>query len=99
MTEVRARPDSGFPGPPDSAIYVECFVPADRIRAALDLAAEALSREGYELIDVDRCLRFDLDEWDYERYHETSQAREVAERVIARGKVEFGPFCFSGPDS
>jgi hypothetical protein len=98
MTEVRAHPGTGFPGPPESSIFVECFVPASPIHTALDLAKEALAHDGYELVDVHRCIRFDLDDWDYDEYPKGSTAHVVVERVLGHGNVEFGPFCFSGPD-
>jgi hypothetical protein len=92
--EVHAMPGSGFPGPAGVSIYVECYVPADRIHEALLIADRALAVEKYRLHDVSRCVRFDLEDWNFDDYSADSEARKVCERVAANGEVEFGPFCF-----
>ena len=97
ISEVRARPNSAFPGPPDVPIYVECCVPESEIRKALDRAVEALDLEGYDTVDVSRAGRLDLEDWDWEEYPADSVARAITERVAGRGRVEIGPFFYDGP--
>jgi len=99
MTESRAQPGSGFPGPRDATIYVECYVPESQIRNALDRAEEALGREGFLMLNATRCSRFDLDDWNDEEYPEGSDARVVVERVLIHGEVEFGPFIYGSSDA
>lgn len=94
MAQVTARPESGFPGPCDATIYVECYVPFKQIESALEATRTALDEMGYELCDVSRCSRFDLDDWDFETYPSDSAARILVERVAGSGGIEFGPFCF-----
>lgn len=99
MTQVRAKPDSAFQGPKESVIYVECYVPGRSIHAALELARQALNDEGYELQDVTRCFRFDLEDWDEDAYPFDSEARILVERIAQTAVVEFGVFCCAPPGS
>jgi hypothetical protein len=93
MTEVRAFKSSPGDTLP-AAAHVECFVPADQIRDALNRAETALLRDGYEIVDISRCIRLDVNDWNYEEYPEGSETFIIVRRVLARGNVEFGPFYF-----
>jgi hypothetical protein len=92
MTEVRATPKSSFPGPLSSRILVECSVPQRSIFAALEMAREALDRDGYKLVDVRSCVRFDLEDWNEEDYPLDGEVHTIVQRVAAGHDVEFGPF-------
>jgi len=94
MTEVNSLPGSEFPGPPGVPIFVECYVAEDRIDEALCKVERALAVEHYHLNDVSRCVRFDLEEWNFDDYPADSDARVLCERVAVSGQVEFGPFVF-----
>lgn len=45
-------------------IFVECYVPVDDLQEALERTREALFGEGFELVTIDRCMRFHEEHWD-----------------------------------
>jgi hypothetical protein len=56
------------------------------------MAREALDSEGYKLVDVRRCVRFDLEDWDEEDYPLDGEVHCIVQRVAEGNVVEFGPF-------
>ena len=57
--------------------FVTAVVPADDIRTAIDLGERALLADGYEVIDIDKVLRFDPEEWGHDE-EVTAAATESA---------------------
>ena len=88
MTKVLALPGSDFPGSPGAEIWVEAFVPCLDIYEALSKSRLAFLADGYEVVDVSKCLRVDSDDPELDE-----DARTVAKRVAECGQIEFGPFC------
>ena len=96
-TEVRPQPGFHF-GPDEDGVthisagaYVECFVPAKKIEVAIQGAKDALSTEGYDVVEIDRCIRFEPEEWDDDNDPE-SEARDAARSASSGSKTVFGPF-------
>ena len=77
MTEVRANAGADFPGPPDAVIFVECSVAERNLYSALERIKIALNDQGFRVVDIDRCIRYDLENWDFETWPEDSSHRKT----------------------
>lgn len=76
------------------SIFVEAYVPTNTIDDALASARDAIRANGFLPIDVDRCVRFDEDEWDDENDPEREVRSAVAE-CVEIDEVVFGPINWS----
>jgi hypothetical protein len=94
MVQLRPLPGSTFPGPPTGKIYVECYVPAATIFDALQSVQNLMREECYEILDHDRLIRFDINDWDFDEYPKDSTAYKIAKRILRTDKIELGPFCY-----
>jgi hypothetical protein len=88
--EVRPRPDSDAPEGLAGA-FVDCFVPCDTPEQALARARAALDDDGYDVVDIDRCIRYDPEDWDDDN-DEDAVVRTTAAEAAEGGEVLFGPF-------
>jgi len=95
LVRLRRGSATNFPGSENALIYVEAYVPSYDLYDALKKCEQTLASEGYTLQRFERCIRFSLDDWDFDEYPEDSEARGIVERLLQRNEVEFGPFCFS----
>ncbi|QNN65078.1 hypothetical protein H9L12_13015 [Sphingomonas rhizophila] len=46
--------------------FVAVVVPAEDIRAAIDAGESALRADGYDIVDIDKVLTFEPDEWEHD---------------------------------
>ena len=53
--------DEGYAGG-----FVTAVVPADNIRTAIDAGENALREDGYEVVEIDKALLFERDEWGHD---------------------------------
>ncbi len=58
--------------------FVAAVVPADDIRAAIDAGERALEEDGYEVVDIDKALEFEPDEWGHDE-EVMAAAKQTAE--------------------
>ena len=67
--------------------FVVVVVPADDIRTALDLAERALKEDGYEVLDIDKAMEFEPDEWEHDK-----DIGDIAKQSAVDGDIRYTPF-------
>lgn len=67
--------------------YVSCVVPEDHILDAIKNGQNALSEDGYEIVDIERALRFDPEEW-----MDSPEILALAEKASLSRSVEYSAF-------
>ena len=58
--------------------FVTCFANASDIVSAIQISRDTLISDGYEITSIDKCLKFDREEWEEDR--ETIELAEECER-------------------
>ncbi len=91
IAEAQTTDAAGTPFPTGTLVYILIYVPAEFLRDALQKAESALSDDGYDVVDYTRCVRFELDDWDYEEHPADSEVRIICERLAASGELQYGP--------
>lgn len=76
---------TGIAPPNAEGAFVECYVPASSIEDSLRLARAALEADGYRVMDVDKCLLFEDDDWDDENDPE-GEVRASAHSATSKGE-------------
>ena len=71
--------------------FVTCFVPSNDLRRALDAAEAALVEDGYEVVSIDKVLRYDPEEWE----HDEAVRSAVAECCRTQ-EISYSPFSVWG---
>jgi hypothetical protein len=98
--EVEPQPGpAGDPEFPADCIgaFVECYVSAESLRAAIDVADGELQEGGYRVVDLEHALRIDLEE--YEPRSPDHPSRDDLARAHGSSQCEFGPFdCYESRD-
>jgi broad specificity phosphatase PhoE len=46
--------------------FVTAFVPSSDLRRALDTAEAALAADGYDVVNIDKVLRYEPEEWEHD---------------------------------
>ena len=87
-TEVVPEDGCVFQFKTDGA-FLECYVPADNIDHALYVASTALQDNKLKTIDIDKCIRFDPEDWDDE-YDPKREVRNCSTKAKSTGAVVFG---------
>ena len=67
--------------------FVSCVVPSGQIVDAIRIAEKALTEDGYEIIDVERAIRFDREEWS-----DNPEIVALAEKAAHSGSLEYSDF-------
>jgi hypothetical protein len=94
--ELVPNPGAEFPEESEGA-FVFCYVPADSLRDSIDLAQEYLEAEDYRIIDVDRVVRVEFD--DYEPHDEDHPSLEDLRSALSLDDVVTGPYlCYEADD-
>ena len=71
--------------------FVTCFVPCDDLRRAIDAGEAALVEDGYEVVNIDKVLRYDAEEWE----HDEAVRSAVAECCRTK-EICYSPFTVWG---
>lgn len=50
--------DEGYVG-----AFVMCAVNCEKIEKAIHIARECLAEDGYEIVDIDKCISYETHEW------------------------------------
>ena len=90
--EIGLEATSGAPVAAAGAL-VDCYVPASVIETAIGAARSRLEQDGYEVVDVWRCMRFDIEDWTRDVDPE-GVARECAREAQRTNSVVYGPFVY-----
>jgi hypothetical protein len=64
-----------------TSIFIECYVPAGELEAALIGTREALRQCQFEVVDIDRCMRYHEEHWD-----EPSEAHRNVREFVRRAR-------------
>jgi len=67
--------------------FVTAVVPADDIRTALDAGEHALREDGYDVVDMDKALQFEPDEWEHDQ-----EVTRSAKQTIEDGEIRYTTF-------
>jgi len=46
--------------------FVTCVVAADDIRSSIEISERALIEDGYDIVDIDKAMRFEPDDWKHD---------------------------------
>ena len=71
--------------------FVTCFVPNDDLLQAVEAGKAALVEDGYEVVSVDKVLRYDPDEWDHDEV-----VRSAVAECCRTKKINYSPFSVWG---
>jgi len=95
---IELTPTVGAEFPSDCVgAFVFCYVPARDIRESIDRAEEYLEAELYRVIDVDRSIRLELE--DYEPQDDEHPSLGDLEGALADDEVITGPYlCYEADD-
>lgn len=99
MTTLRSTPKSDFPGPPNTRVFVEFYYSCNSIYVALETIDKTVEELGFSLERIQRCISTDLDDWDYEKYPETSDFFVFCKSIFESQQIGHGPFCFGSEQS
>ncbi len=67
--------------------FVTVLVPTAQITEAIAQARAALERDGYEILDIDRALRFDPEEWE-----PNGEIPRCVRKVLKSGTLGYSTF-------
>lgn len=70
-------------------VSLEVFVLSDRIDDAIPIGRSVVESVGFIHIEVDRCVKFEVDDWDEENDPDR-EVRDMASAVVASGVAEMG---------
>jgi hypothetical protein len=71
--------------------FVERYLPAANIEAAVSGARAAAIADDYTVVDIERAFRFDPEEWDDEN-DPAREVRDAADQVARTGDALYGSF-------
>jgi hypothetical protein len=95
---IEITPTHGAEFPSDcTGAFVFCYVPAGDIRESIDRAEEYLESELYRVLDVDRSIRIEFE--DYEPQDEDHPSMNELREALADDDVLTGPYlCYEADD-
>lgn len=67
--------------------FVTCVVPSNDLRSAVDAGEEALVDDGYEVLRIDKALRYEPNEWE----HDDEVKRAVVE-CLRSNEISYSNF-------
>jgi hypothetical protein len=71
--------------------FVECYVPEDHIVAAIDAAKSYFFERKIQIVNIDRCIAYDEDEWDEENDPE-QEVTNAIHKVQESKEIQTGIF-------
>ena len=71
--------------------FVTVVVPADDIRAAIDLGDKALREDDYEVVEIDKALLFEPEEWEHD-----VEVTLAAQQSAKDNEIRYTPFTVWG---
>ena len=84
-TEIAPTPDH------ENGAFVECYVFADEILGAIELAQAHMKQDGFDVVNITRCVLFDVDDWDDENDSER-EVRDAVYSVVKTRQSQYGFF-------
>ena len=95
LTYFAVGPESlPFKGRNFSGAFVTCFASASDIVSAIQISRDTLISDGYEIASIDKCLKFDREEWE-----EDQEIIDLAEECEREDEILYSEFLCYREDS
>jgi hypothetical protein len=80
-----------FKGKNIKGAFVTCFANASDMLLAIQASKETLISDGYEITSIDKCLKFDIEEWE-----EDQEIMKLVEECERGDEIIYSDFlCYS----
>lgn len=89
-SELTAQDGNEMEIAPGSTVFAQMFIPAPSFQRALSVGSMAWSEQCYDFVDVLLSSRFNMENWNFEDYPETSSERHLCIEAINTGQVQYG---------